>query len=138
MSATHLEPIYIPISDAPYAPVKRRVSILDYTPAPTRAVIELTLRVEHYNEIEGVTHKLPSMDWNLKTRSDESKMVDMTGALLEADPETGGYPEGAIPEVHFIWSLLNGGTYTNEQVAGLFVQRMDSRDNFNQQGLAFV
>lgn len=139
MSATTLEPIIIPISDAPYAPtIKRRVRVLSYTPDPERGIITLNLRVEHYTLGGAVETDLPAMNWNLSTRSDREKMVNAAGALQEPDSETGQYPEGSTPEVDFIWSLFNSGVYTHEQVAGMFISRMDSRDNFNQHGLNFV
>lgn len=138
MSATTLEPITIPISDAPYAPVKRRARVLSYTPDPERGIITLNLRVEHYTVADSVETVLDKMDWPLSTRSDREKMVDGAGVLQEPDAQTGLYPEGAIPEVDFIWSLFNSGTYTHEQVAGMFIGRMDARGNFNEHGLSFI
>lgn len=138
MSATTLEPITIPISDAPYAPVKRRARVLSYTPDPERGIITLALRVEHYAVVGEVETDLPAMNWNMTTRSDREKMVNIAGALQDADPVTGEYPEGSIPEVDFIWSLFNSGTYTHEQVAGMFISRMDSRGNFDEYGLGYI
>lgn len=139
MSATTLEPITIPISAAPYAPtIQRRVRVLSYTPDPERGIITLNLRVEHYRVVDSVETDLPAMAYVLSTRSDREKMVNLLGELQEADSETGEYPTGSIPEVDFIWSLFNSGTYTHEQVAAMFLMRMDARGNFNEHGVSFI
>lgn len=139
MSATTLEPITIPISEAPYAPtIQRRVRVLSYTPDPERGIITLNLRVEHFTVADSVETDLPAMAYALSTRSDREKMVNLLGELQEADSETGLYPAESIPEVDFIWSLFNSANYTHEQVAGMFLMRMDARGNFDEHGLNFI